>query len=193
MPWGETRVRKSRRGSGTRSFSVEFIDLRKEIIISLTSRTGDAVLDEFDDGRGFVQGLNVAGANNEATTSGEKADDGVVTLVTEDVAELAASARRLGMGVGHLEEGDLTGMDPGPAGVVEAFAIEVGAGGTVDCLGVGEEVKEGDGIANKTFHHFLVDRVMKFEDGSVHVFFDGTHLAFGEAFVRVWGRELNAE
>ena len=119
----------------------------------------------------------MTGADDESAAGREEADDGVVALVTKDIAEFAPGA----------------GVDARPAGVVQALTIEVGARGAVDGLGVGKEIEEGDGITNEAFDHFVVDGVTKFENRRVDVLFDGPNLAFGEAFVGVGGGEMDAE
>ena len=137
--------------------------------------------------------MDVTGADDEPAAGREEADDGVVALVTKDIAEFAPGAWRLGVSIGDFEQGDLTGVDAGPAGVVQALTIEVGARGAVDGLGVGKEIEEGDGITNEAFDHFVVDGVTKLEDRRVDVLFDGPDLAFCEAFVGVGGGEMDTE
>ena len=146
-----------------------------------------------DDRWGFIDELNVAGADDQAAAGGEKADDGVVALMTENVAQFAAGAGRLSVGIRDFKECELASIDTGPAGVIQSFAVKVGAGGAVNCFRVGKVVEDGDGVTDQTFNHFVVDGVAEVEDRGVYVLFDGAHLAFGQAFVASWSCEVDAE
>ncbi len=182
-----------RGGRGDRVSGVEIVDFSQKIVVFLTFGARNAIFDEFDDGGSFLDDLDVPRANDEAATSRKKADDWVVALVAQDVAEFPTSSRGVGVSIGDLEEGYLTGVDAGPAVVFEAFTVEVGAWGAINSFRVGKEVEDRDRVTNEAFNHFVVNRVTKVKDGGVNMFLDGADFAFGEAFVAIGGGELYAK
>ena len=99
-------------------FGVKVVDLCEEVIEALALGTSDALFNELDDRRGFIDKLNVAGAYDQTAAGGEKTDDGVVALMTENVAHFAAGARRLCVGIRDFEKCHLACIDAGPAGVI---------------------------------------------------------------------------
>ena len=183
--WG-----KRRRGV---MVGVEIVDLSEEIVIALAFGASDAVFNKFDYRGSLVDNLDVAGADNEAATRREEADDGVVPLVAKDVTQFPTCARGVSVGVGNFEEGDLPRVDTGPTGIVQAFAIKVCPGGTIDRFRIGKIVKDGDGVADEAFDHVIINSMVEVEDGRVDMLFDRADLTFGQAFVTIGGREVYAE
>ena len=180
------------KGSGG-SRSVEIIDFGEQVVVALALSTGDAVFDKLNDGGGFLDDGDVAGTYDEAAARREEAHNGVVALMTDHVAELTASAGRVRVCVGDLEVCDLSGVNAGPASVVEAFTIKVGARGAVDGLRVWKEIKECDCVTDKAFDHLIVHGVVEVYDGGIDVLFDCSDLPLSKAFVAFRRGELNAE
>ena len=135
----------------------------------------------------------MAGADNESATSREKADDWIVPLVAKYVAQFSTCTRGLSVGVGNFKESHSPRVDTGPTGIVQAFAIKVCPGGTIDRFRIGKVVKDGDGVADEAFDHVIVHSMVQVEYGCVDMLFDRADLTFGQAFVTVGGREVDAE
>ena len=80
------------RFGGVGRSGVKLLDLGEEIIVALTFGAGYALLDKFDDGGSLLDNGDVTGADDEAAARGEETDDGVVTLVADDVPEFPTRA-----------------------------------------------------------------------------------------------------
>ena len=80
------------RFGGVGRSGVKLLDLGEEIIVALAFGAGDALFDKFDDGGSLLDNSDVTGADDEAAARGEETDDGVVTLVTDDVPEFPTRA-----------------------------------------------------------------------------------------------------
>ena len=172
---------------------VKVVDLSEEVVIALAFGACDAVFDKFNNRGGLVDDLDVTGADDESATGREETDDGVVPLMTKDVTQFPTCARGLGVGVGDFEEGYLPRVYTGPTGIIQAFAVKVCSGGTVDRFRIGKVVKNGDSVADEAFYHVVINSMVEIEDGRVDMLFDRADLTFGQAFVTIGGGEVDAE
>jgi hypothetical protein len=91
------------------------LHLSQEVIIILTLSADYAVFDHLDNCRSFLQRADVRTANDSSNAARKKSHDGVVALMTQDIAGLKPGASlATSMNIRDLEVCNLASIEAAP-------------------------------------------------------------------------------